>query len=89
MPIVLPQDSDAVEVAILHSIGHGGLALLVLDLDQPFVLLYEVVGDLLLAISASEVEDCVTELVLVVDLAVFLSAQEAYHVEISGLSGSK
>ena len=76
-------------MAILHCVRHGGLALLVLDLDQPFVLLYEVVGDLLLAISASEVEDCVAELVLVVDLAVFLSAQEAYDIKISGLSGGE
>ena len=68
---------------VIKGIAQGGLALLILNFDESFVPLDEIVAHIQLAVSRSKVKRCVAEFILVVDSAVLFFAQHVHHLEVA------
>ena len=68
---------------VIEGITQGCLALLILDFDESFVLLDQIVAHLQLAVSRSKVKSCVSEFILVVDPAVLFFAKHIHHLEVA------
>jgi len=89
LAIIGSNDLGTCRLGVVEGVAERSLSLLILDLDQSLVLLDQKLANLKLAVPCCEVEGRVSELVLVVNLAVLLLAKHGHDVDAAGLGTRK